>query len=227
MQFRRRAGLLVAVLALGIGFGSSPAGATPIYFSSTATYGVDPMTPDAAAGFAQQVTASNGSLDGEFDMEFSQSIVQVINRPDGMPSSSDPYIVDMQFVIQNTSGDFMDDAVLAFTRVSPIWPTSSDPFPGDAFGFEAGDIEILLYSVGGSDLYLPALILGPLADGASLTRTVRLTIEAAMPLTQSGGFVLPEVGVAGFTTTVDEPAIFLLFAAVAAAVFTYRRGRFA
>ena len=213
MQNRCRRALFFAALCSLFGLASA-ASAQPIFFSPSRSFGFDPggLSPSLRATSADQITASNSAFAGTFDLEFTQSIDQVLSRPD-FPSPADPYVVDIRFAIENTSGEQLDNAVLAFTRMTPDWPSAADPFPASAVGVESDDVAILLYDPGG--LLLPALVLGSLGPGAApVERVVRFTIIDVPPANSSGGFTLPPLGVTGFRSfaTVPEPATALLLA---------------
>lgn len=196
---------------------SSSAHADPIYFSSTQPFGLDPgaVAPSGVADPSQQVLASNQDADGAMGLDlaltFTQSVLQVISRPT-TPSFENPFVVDMEFDIENTSGRVLTDAVLSFTRACPSPTPECVGFDADAVGFEES-VEALLYMSLGDPLLLPSLFLEELLPQERVVRTVRMYFADDMPTTSSGGFVIPPVGVAGFSafTQVPEPAaIFLL-----------------
>jgi tetratricopeptide (TPR) repeat protein len=251
MQLRSKMAIGFGLFMLTL-LGATPAPAQPIteFFSDEMEFGLDPdgLVPFAVAGPDEQIPAANpeatplavgGGLTDPDDLliQFSQGFFQIIARPDE-PSEATPYVFDMLLTITNTSGEVLDDAVLAFTRVVPTWPTPENPFRNSGLGIDVGDREaisgidisdvlVLLYefpstpseSANGEDqgetevLYLPALSLGRLeADADSITAVVRFTVEDALPDNGLGGFELPEVGATGFRTImrVPEPSPALL-----------------
>ncbi len=230
MRLPRSAAARVVVIAALLLLAAGNASAATIYFSATRTFGLDPegLDPIGSATPEQGVPAGNplaGVLDS-LDLSFDQALAAVIQRPE-TPSSTTPFIFDMLFTISNTSGEALEDAVLAFTRVMPAWPAPGDPFPNHALGFDEGDVDILVYEISGQDdIWLPVLLLGPLAaDAEPVTRVIRFTVESELPLNESGGFILPEVGAAGFRsfTSVPEPGPIVLVGLVLLGLWRVRR----
>ena len=95
MQFGRNTIVRVGVVAALLLCGAGPASGATIYFSATRLYGVDPegllRPPVGTATPSRGIPAANpdavplvvgGSLTVELDLELTQTLGQIISRPD-------------------------------------------------------------------------------------------------------------------------------------------------
>ena len=228
-----RVGLLGALVlaqraeALTVGGAGGPElEVDPIYFAAFGEFGLIPNAPPdyiavAPVTFLSIAPGSGLGIDLLLEQELKKPVIQHPQDPTnsqnpgtngGVPSDPTtalPFVADSQWTVRNTSGSFLDDLVLLFTRVI------DDPgYPAVDVALDGGVYDVLAYT-NASDVtrFYGAIALGDLAPDTSVQFDVRYIVAGPLPIID-GEYAIPRFGLAGLAhpARVPEPGTALLVA---------------
>ncbi len=203
----------------------------PLYFGGDAVRGFDPVAVgNAGLSPTLMIDLSDPIVEmlsigvaGDLLIELPPS-VQVFNNPQGRnppesPNVSMPFYAVSNWTVTNTSGDVLEDVILAWTMSDPM-----GTYPDVPIGMNSELFTILSLVNNGSTTLYGAVDLGTLATGDQRTVQVGYIVAGNLPLDDMQmNLVMPPLGVAAVNVVPEPSTLLMMFLGLAGLARSGRR----